>query len=323
MPAPLKPPTRRQHLATQSHQKPQPAPITRASANLPGPWVLTADLSGIGRNEFPGYWPGEPDQPACRAIQATSTAVRTNDTGNLAEVALLWNGTTVDDQPATVHLRHTDGKWTPVRPWNRWPAGCPRPLRPARTPHQSTHLVPRAIRTAGRVATRLGAFLSAGEHSDTSEGELVASTSAVHRLTPYETVRTSPVNWETISGPDRIVAWRELFSFVERIVVRYNLGFEIMPCWWRHGDAVEDLTALWHVRQITYSQDAKLNAAMSWTDVLYKSRDRLRDIFVSCRDHHVDSTVVMWMDNPTREDFESFIQHRDTQEGGPRPAPQM
>ncbi len=112
---------------------PSPAPRNGPEATLPpttaadvaaiASRVLTADLTGIGRGEFPGYWPGEPDQAACRAVQVTSTAVHTNATGDLADVTLLWtgtrtDGTTVDDQPATVRLHHTDGTWTPVHPWN-------------------------------------------------------------------------------------------------------------------------------------------------------------------------------------------------------------
>ncbi len=124
-----------------------------------------------------------------------------------------------------------------------------------------------------------------------------------------------PIDWAAISGEERLIAWRELSEFIERLVYRYNLHLEIRPCWWRHTNAIEELTALWHVQQATYKPGAPLSAAMSWADTLHKSRDRLRGIFTPCRDEHIDASMShrAWMDDGNRAAFFEAVR-RDMQE---------
>ncbi|WP_205728869.1 DUF4913 domain-containing protein [Frankia sp. B2] len=111
------------------------------------------------------------------------------------------------------------------------------------------------------------------------------------------------VDWSEISGRDRIDLWERLGGFVEFLVGRYGLAFEIRPCWWRHGEVVEELTALWLARQHLYSDRSVLTAAMSWQDTFHKSRSRLRDMFGSCRDFHVEPIGNDWMTDDNRRDF--------------------
>jgi hypothetical protein len=115
--------------------------------------------------------------------------------------------------------------------------------------------------------------------------------------------RPGPVDWFSVSGPDRLAAWQGLAEFVEALVFRYNMQLEIRPCWWAHGAAIEELTALWHMRQALYGPDADLKNAMQWQDTLQRSRDRLRPIFRSCRDDHVRSAVNFWMSDQARKAF--------------------
>jgi hypothetical protein len=124
---------------------------------------------------------------------------------------------------------------------------------------------------------------------------------------PDEPQPRRPVDWFRVSGPERLAAWQGLALFVEALVYRYNLQLELRPCWWQHGDAVEELTALWHIRQTSYGDDAALGSAMSWQDQFYKSRDRLRDIFVSCRDGHIDATIHTWMRDDMRQAFHHAV----------------
>lgn len=116
-----------------------------------------------------------------------------------------------------------------------------------------------------------------------------------------------PIDWLNISGDDRIMAWRELIEFVEIIVSRYNMHLVIRPCWWQHHEAIEELTALMHIRQVSFSDEAKLNAAMNWQDNFHKSRTRLAAIFVSCREGHVDASFKNWMTQDVRAALERHI----------------
>lgn len=118
-----------------------------------------------------------------------------------------------------------------------------------------------------------------------------------------------PVDWLTVSGPERLAAWTGLAEFVELLVFRYNLQLEIRPCWWRHTEAVEELAALWHLRQKFFGPEGALDNAMSWLDNLYKSRERLRMAFVACREAHVDTTGRSWMPDEIRAEFAREIRH--------------
>jgi hypothetical protein len=113
----------------------------------------------------------------------------------------------------------------------------------------------------------------------------------------------SPVDWLRISGQERLMAWRGLANFVEALIFRYNMQTEVRACWWQHTEAVEELTALWHMRQVLYRQGSTLRDAMAWQDNFYKSRDRLRYMFSACGDYHVDGTVKKWMTDADRAAF--------------------
>jgi hypothetical protein len=118
-----------------------------------------------------------------------------------------------------------------------------------------------------------------------------------------DTPQPSVVNWERVRGRERLIAWRDLSAFVEVLVVRYGLQLELRPCWWQHPDAVEELTALWHIKQHCYRAGAELVAPMMWMDNLAKIRARLRIIFIPCKERHVDATVPMWMPDRVRAEF--------------------
>jgi len=57
------------------------------------------------------------------------------------------------------------------------------------------------------------------------------------------------------------------------------------------------------MRQNAYSDPGKLTAAMSWQDTFHKSRSRLRDMFGSCRDMHIEPSVEIWISEEQRRDF--------------------
>jgi hypothetical protein len=118
----------------------------------------------------------------------------------------------------------------------------------------------------------------------------------------------TPIDWTTVSGAERVAAWQGLFQFVLDIVDRYGLYFDVRPCWWLHADAVEELAALWHIRQWCYRPDAGLDKAAVWLDNLHKSRDRLRSIFPSCRQKHVEAGRPGWMTAEMSHAFHEYVQ---------------
>ncbi len=130
-----------------------------------------------------------------------------------------------------------------------------------------------------------------------------------HGMSEQEDAKATPsgrralVDWTRISGAERRAAWHDLARFVEYLVFRYDLVLEIMPCWWRHGAAVEELTALWHLRELIYRAGADLGGPMSWHNSFQSCRTRLQGVFVSCRDGHTDASISEWTTKAIQQDF--------------------
>jgi hypothetical protein len=114
--------------------------------------------------------------------------------------------------------------------------------------------------------------------------------------------------WSQISGEQRTAAWYGLADFVEGLVKRYNMHLELRPCWWQHTDAVEELTALWHAWNFFFIEENNLNAPLMWRMQFNGGRDRVRDMFQSCRDSHVDLSVRTWMRPEVREAFNRMVE---------------
>jgi Domain of unknown function (DUF4913) len=119
--------------------------------------------------------------------------------------------------------------------------------------------------------------------------------------------RQRPIDWDRISGYERQQAWEKLAAFVEAMVHRHVLASVVMPCWWRHPDAVQNLTALWHIHEETYGDEGKPEAAMSYLDNLYKVLDRLRHIFMSCREEHIAPVTPKWQTDAGRREFREMV----------------
>ena len=116
-----------------------------------------------------------------------------------------------------------------------------------------------------------------------------------------------PIDWATISGEKRVQAWNDLSRFTEGLVYRYSLQLEILPCWWMHGEAVEELTSLWQARQVAYAPGSDASMASWWQDLLERSRMRMREIFGSCRDGHIDASGQRWMTDANRAALQQAI----------------
>ncbi|MEW2353738.1 hypothetical protein [Spirillospora sp. NPDC029432] len=116
-----------------------------------------------------------------------------------------------------------------------------------------------------------------------------------------------PIDWQAVTGEERRRLLRGLADFVDGLVHHYRLQLAILPCWWRHADAIEELSALWQVRQETFKAGVRPGAAMSWQDTLYKARDRTANILSSCREGHVEAVLPLWMNDGIKAELDAFI----------------
>ncbi|GIG65656.1 DUF4913 domain-containing protein [Phytomonospora endophytica] len=105
---------------------------------------------------------------------------------------------------------------------------------------------------------------------------------------PRTPARGTAVDWSTLAGPERARLLGELAVFVAGLVERQQLRRVVLPCWWRHPAAVEELGALWQARAYAYDPARDASHPSWWRDVLDRAVPRLRRMFVLCHEGHAE-----------------------------------
>ena len=73
-------------------------------------------------------------------------------------------------------------------------------------------------------------------------------------------------------------AWRTLFGFVDWMTDRYDLHDTLPPCWFRHGNFVEELHALYLAWVGAYLHPtARPTDPTSWHELQHRALVRLRE----------------------------------------------
>lgn len=98
---------------------------------------------------------------------------------------------------------------------------------------------------------------------------------------------TPGVNWRTLDSDEARTVWLELDSWVSWLVHRFALpGEELADCWWKHGGAVEELSALQACWLASFDETDTGYGPIGWHERFDLSRVRLRKTFSSCRTSH-------------------------------------
>ena len=64
-----------------------------------------------------------------------------------------------------------------------------------------------------------------------------------------------PIDWARLSAEHAAQVWLDLDEWVRWLVTRYALDHrDVPPCWYAHGDLVEELTALWTAHRAAYDR---------------------------------------------------------------------
>ena len=116
--------------------------------------------------------------------------------------------------------------------------------------------------------------------------------------------------WRNISDPAEATRlWNELRSWVDWLNFRYfSTGrFRIAPCWYRHGAAVEELTALWASWKAAYQGGDFSDSAFYWHERLFDSSiERLKGYFRECQQGHRQMQELVYITDDGFDDFVSF-----------------
>ncbi|TDB77971.1 hypothetical protein [Micromonospora sp. KC723] len=100
--------------------------------------------------------------------------------------------------------------------------------------------------------------------------------------------------WGTDPG-DGPVDWVALVAFVDAFVQRYQLFEQVRPCWARHGEDVDELSALWRAWQLAYGPDVDPSMPSWWQDLAERVRFRLARAYATCGDGHREAERRDWM----------------------------
>lgn len=106
--------------------------------------------------------------------------------------------------------------------------------------------------------------------------------------------------------------WEELADWVGWIRGRYPIARQLPPCWWRHPELVEELTALWVAWREAYADPkAPMTAPIDWHDRWLPSfllRIGSGGWNISCGEEH-KSRVSGAYDAVAVDDDEEFAMH--------------
>jgi hypothetical protein len=121
-----------------------------------------------------------------------------------------------------------------------------------------------------------------------------------------ERVPGAPVVWSQVPDDLRAALWEDFVDWTLWIADTYELTAEQLPraCWWRHGSAVEELTALWTAYQSAYhSSEDQNSATYLWQDALARCVERLNRVWLgACTNGYHDAK--------TRTDFQNDEAYR-------------
>lgn len=123
------------------------------------------------------------------------------------------------------------------------------------------------------------------------------------------------IRWEALTGEQRRAAWLELNEFVTELVERHGMQQYIRPCWWRHGSAVEELTALYSARLFAFTDNGDASMPSWWQDLLDRTQKRLKLTFSKCRDGHAELEVRAWQ---SEDDRSRFLRMVEAESAGPQ-----
>ncbi|CUU60764.1 hypothetical protein Ga0074812_14710 [Parafrankia irregularis] len=82
-----------------------------------------------------------------------------------------------------------------------------------------------------------------------------------------------PFCWEELEAEELRETWHELGAWVRWLCERFRID-DIPPCWYLHGDLVEELTGLWLAWLGAYHAGARSEDPVRWLDWLARARAR-------------------------------------------------
>ena len=98
------------------------------------------------------------------------------------------------------------------------------------------------------------------------------------------------INWRTLTDQDAPTAWTRLREWVEWFVIRYRVPESTVPtCWWKHGQLVEELSALHTAHTAAFDSSDAGFGPIGWHERLSLAMPRLTRAYAGgCSNGHRD-----------------------------------
>lgn len=99
-------------------------------------------------------------------------------------------------------------------------------------------------------------------------------------------------NWRLLSDDEAPAVWKELRAWVEWFVARYRVPESTVPaCWWKHGQLVEELSALQAAHAAAFDRSDAGFGPLGWHERLSLAVPRLTRAYAGgCSNGHRDFT---------------------------------
>lgn len=119
---------------------------------------------------------------------------------------------------------------------------------------------------------------------------------------------TMTVNWRTLKDADARAAWSELRSWVEWFTVRYEISESIVPvCWFKHGDLVEELSALRIAHIVAFDASDAGFGPIGWHERLSLAIPRLRHAYAGgCSRGHDRYKPRSWANAVDEQEWDAW-----------------
>jgi len=122
-----------------------------------------------------------------------------------------------------------------------------------------------------------------------------------------------PIDWRRLTHDQAASTWAALDTWVRWLVTRYALDHrDVPPCWYAHGDLVEELTALMTAHQAAFDRTGAATGPLDWHQTLATTRTRLQlwAARTGCRHReHRTPTPPAWAAPDAADYADAFTAH--------------